>query len=78
MLSGFPSGSTASSGVLPGFLLQSTGQPSHCSVSGSDLPHKSVLENLRLLWRALGEPGMLQPESAEAALAFLDDCESVL
>ena len=42
------------------------------------LPHKSVLENLRLLWRALGEPGMLQPESAEAALAFLDDCESVL
>ena len=40
------------------------------------LPHHSVVNNLRLLYRALGEEGM--HDMTACALAFLDDMEKVL
>ena len=53
-------------------------------------PHKSIIENLRLLWRALATPSMMSQDNCVAtpsmmsqdncvaAQAFLDDMESVL
>jgi hypothetical protein len=42
------------------------------------MPSTSDIENLRWIYRALGEPGMLPPEASVAALAFLDDIEPLL
>ena len=42
------------------------------------MPSLSDTENLRWIYRSLGEPGMLPPEASVAALAFLDDIEPLL
>ena len=42
------------------------------------LPHQSVIENARHIYKAIGQLGFVPDESAVAALAFLDDMEKVL
>lgn len=43
-----------------------------------DLPDGSVLEQVRFIWLELRREGILPPETAAAALAFLEDMEGVL
>lgn len=42
------------------------------------LPHKTVIENARHIYTAIGELGFVPDQSATAALAFCDDMEKVL
>lgn len=42
------------------------------------MPSNNQIENLRWIYKALGEPGMLPKPASEAALAFLSDIEKVL